>query len=282
MLKSWEEMFKEEGFLFRPIAGGDGTEEVKEEAPVEEPKVEPAKSLEPVDEPAKAPTEIEQINNTLKQQTETLNKLAKKLDSSAESQEWTLEELRKAELKVYAGEYSQDWLPLINEKRSLLQAKSVAAEERKAYEKENAWNQTIQRFNNGMSRARDEFGPEVEDTNSKLFKTAQNILMNDPGYRKVKQLQADGKSLTEIDPSILDPDLQFKSFEIAHSRISRMQKDAPDPNPRPSSTALGGQSLLKSEESNLARLEERARETGEQRDWIALDKARLRAQGRIK
>lgn len=285
MLNNWEEIFRKEGFVYKPIGGGDGTEPpVVEEAPPAPPEEEPkSPEVPPVVTPPQNPETdksseaIQAINETLAKQTELLNSLSQKVDARAEEKEWTLEQLRDAELKVYSGEYEQKWLPLINEKRATIIAKQIASEEKKQYTKESDWNSVNEKWNQGMANAVRDFGKEAEDPNSELFKTAQNLLRQDLGYKRFQELKADGKKLSEIDPKLIDPSLQYKCFEIAHSRITRKYKDSPKvPSKGSSKDQLGGPTLPKPDSSTLQQLEARAADTGNPSDWIAYDKERLR------
>ncbi len=258
------------------------TEEIQKEVidagkpavePVVEPKVEETPVVEtPVDKSAEA---ISRINETLEKQTELLNTLANKVDAKAEDKEWTLEQLRDAELKVYSGEYEQKWLPLINEKRATIIAQKIANDEKAQYTKENTWNDINARWNNGIQRAATDFGKEVNDPNSQLRKIAQELLFKDPGYKRFTELKGSGKPLNQIDPSLIDPDLQYKVFEIAHSRVTRLQKDAPDPTPKATKKeALGGATLPKPDNDRVQSLEQRAtNDPNDRMAWMELMKA---------
>lgn len=227
---------------------------------------------------------IAEINSKIDKVAEQLKTLGEKTkDTSAE---WTIEKLEAAELKCHAGEYDIKYLPKITTMKALLTARQVAAEERATYTKESTWDTVQARWDAGMQRAVDTFGEVGEDGKktidpaSKLWKTAQAILHQDPGFRKVHELKARGLTASQIDPSLIDPDGQFKAFEVAHSRLSREASSAPNTSGKGGSrTALGGQSLPKGDESGVAlldKLEKRASDTGDPNDWIALDKERLK------
>lgn len=223
---------------------------------VEEKKVE--------EKSAESSDAIKEINEKIAKQTEILNSLLAKQESGVEDKEWTLEQLRDAEAKVHSGEYETKWLPLINEKRATIIARQIANEEKTQYTKENQWADINTRWNNGMVKATEDFGKEAADTNSKLFKMAQELLFKDPGYKRFHELKSGGKSLNQIDPTLIDPDLQYKCFEIAHSRLTRINKDNPNPTPsnNGSKQALGGPTLPKPDADRLKTLEERALNEG--------------------
>lgn len=253
------------------------------------------KEVENVDKsPVETPTpvtpdpNIAAINAKIEEQTKLLNTLIEKQDSKDVDAGWTIEKLEAAELKCHAGEYDIKYLPKITTMKSLLTARQVAAEERAQYTKENSWETVQSKWEAGMIRAVEIFGDvgddgkKVIDPNSKLWKTAQAILHQDPGFRKFHELRAKGVSHTSIDPGLIDPDGQYKAFEIAHSRISREAKDAPKTTPSGKSNtknALGGPSFPKGDESGIAlldKMEKHASETGNPQDWIALQKEQLR------
>lgn len=257
------------------------TEEIQKEAlgakpvePVVEPVIEPTPVVPPIDKSTEA---ITAINQTLAKQTELLNTLLAQKDEKAGDKEWTLEQLRDAELKVYSGEYEQKWMPLINEKRATIIAKQIASDEKAQYTKDAQWEQINQRWNNGIQRAAQDFGKDAADPNSRLFKTAQDLIFKDPGYKRFNELKAGGKSINQIDPSLIDPDLQYKCFEIAHSRITRLDKDSPNPTPPGSKAALGGATLPKPDAERAASLEARAtNDPNDQRAWLDLMKEGIR------
>ena len=240
-------------------------EPVVETPVVEEPKVE-APVVPVVDKSAEA---ISQINQTLAKQTELLNTLANKVDAKAEEKEWTLEQLREAEAKVYAGEYEQKWLPLINEKRATIIAKQIANEKAEGFIQQAAKNEFQQKWDNGVVQAANIFGKDVSDTQSALFKTAQDILLKDPTWQ---QYQKTG------DTKYIDPNLQLKCFELAHSRLVRQEKDAPKvPSKGTSKVALGGPTLPKPDSERFQKLEEIAtNDPNNTHAWMQLMKEGMR------
>lgn len=241
----------------------------------------------PVDPPAPEPAvdpRVAALDAKIDAQTELLNKLLEKSQAAPGEPVWTIEKLEEAEAKCHAGEYDMKYLPKITTLKATLAAREVAAETTTKLTKESNWQDINAKWDKGLVDASAAFGAElVGDHNSKLFKTAQAILHQDPGFRRYAELKAKGVELSNIDPTLIDPNLQFKCFEIAAARLGIPRKDAP-PNPappaKPAKSALAGQSLPTNEsgKSELERLEARAVQTGEPQDWIALDKARLRLQ----
>ena len=251
----------------------------------EEIKVEPAPiEVAPAPVVDKAAEEIEKINQTLAKQTELLNTLLNKEDNKAKEKDWTVEELRDAERKCWKGEYdSAEWMPLIAEKRIAIMMASKVDEVQSTMTKDNQWNNVLQAWDAGANKAVTDFGKDASDPNSTLFKTAQNILMSDPAYRKFNEAKAAYENkgmkgmdaLRNIDPSIIDPNLQYKCFEIAHSRLSRIERDAPKvPSKGTSKSALGGPTLPKPDADRSQKLEEIATsDPGNTQAWLQLMKA---------
>ena len=231
---------------------------------------------------AALPDNVKALNEQVAKQTELLNKLIEKSSNGVAQDEWTIEKLEDAELKCHNGVYDMKYLPKITTLKSLLTARQVAGEEREKYSKESTWADVQAKWVKGQSDAVAVFGDDANDTQSKLFKTAQAILMQDPGYARYQELKSKGVAISSIDPSLIDPNLQFKCFEIAAGRLGVARKDSPpDTTPRGGSrTALGGRTLPTNEggQSLLDKLESKAVASGDQRDWIALDKERLKQQ----
>lgn len=227
------------------------------------------------------PEKVAEINAQIAKQTEILNTLMERTDGKTPEETWTIPKLEEAELKCHAGEYDMKYLPKITTMKALLTARQVAKETTEAFAKENTWADVQAKWDKGHADAVEIFGDQAKDTESKLFKTAQAILFQDPGYKRFTELKQKGVKTSAIDPSLIDPTLQFKCFEIAAGRLGIARKDsAPNPNPGKGArnNALGAGTLPGNQEgqSLLDKLEKRASESGEQRDWIALDKERLR------
>lgn len=271
-----------------PATGTVTTEATDKEKPsTEYSKETPKEDEKPVETPKTDPN-IAAINEKIAEQTKLLNTLIEKQDEKSADSGWTIDKLEAAELKCHSGEYDIKYLPKITTMKALLTARQVAAEERTQYSKETAWETVQAKWDQGMLRAVETFGEPGDDgkksidPNSKLWKTAQAILHQDPGFRKYHELKANKIPLKDIDPTLIDPDGQYKAFEIAHSRLSRESKDAPNPNPsgkNGSKNALGGHSLPKGDEQGVAlldKLEKHAVDTGNPNDWIALQKEQLR------
>lgn len=248
--------------------------------PQDPPAAEPAAP--PAAPPAPDP-KIAALDAKIDAQTELLNKLLEKKGEEA-NDGWTVEKLEEAEAKCHSGENDMKYLPKITTLKALLLARQVASETTTEITRENTWQDINARWDKGLVDAKEAFGDQVADPNSKLFKTAQAILHQDPGFKRYAELKSKGVKLSAIDPTLIDPNLQFKCFEIAASRLGVARKDAaPNPNPpaKPGAkNSLQGPTLPTNDsaKSELERLEAKAVQTGEQADWIALDKARLRLQ----
>lgn len=242
----------------------------------------------PQDPPAApAPTpdpKFDAMDRKIDAQTELLNKLLSSTPTAPAEEPWTVAKLEEAETKCHNGEYDMKYLSKITTLKTLLLARQVATETTTELTRENTWADVRAKWDKGLTDARGAFGEAVADTNSKLFKTAQAILHQDPGFQRYTDLKAKGTKLSNIDPTLIDPSLQFKCFEIAASRLGIPRKDAaPNPNPpaKPGAkNALAGGTLPTNDsaKSELDRLEAKAVSSGEQADWIALDKARMRQQ----
>lgn len=231
---------------------------------------------------AEAPKKIAEIDAKLDEQKKLLNSLIEKVSPKETENVWTIEKLEEAEAKCHAGEYDMKFLPKITTMKALLAARQIAKEYTEDATRENTWADVNAKWDKGHITAIEVFGDDAKDPESKLFKTAQAILHQDPGYRRFQEAKAKGVKLANIDPSLIDPNLQLKSFEIAAGRLGIARKDAA-PNPSPGkgrSSALGGGTLPRNEEgqSLLDKLEKRAVDSGDPRDWINLDKERMKQQ----
>lgn len=293
MTIDWTSIYKDAGFTYLPIAGGDGTvadpppaPAPTDDPPADPPAADPPAATPPVEPPAAPPVDpnIAAITEKLAEQTKLLNTLIEKTTEESAPDVWTIDKLEEAELKCHSGQYDMKYLPKITTMKALLMAQRVAKETTDGFAKENTWSDLQAKWNGGHVKAIEIFGESARDTESKLFKTAQGILHQDPGYQRFLELKSKGVKLSSIDPTLIDPNLQFKCFEIAAGRLGITRKDAaPNPTPQPragSRAAIAGDTLPTNTEgqSKLDDLEKRAVNSGDPNDWIKLDKERLRQQ----
>lgn len=298
MRQDWKRIFESEGFLYHPISGGDGSstltadeqaaadQKAADDKVAADKKVADDKALadkEAAEKSAKASEDpnLAAINSQIAEQTRLLQSLVDKQEDKSKAPVWTIEKLEEAELKCHSGEYDMKYLPKITTMKALLTARQVAKETTDGFAKENTWADVQAKWDKGLVNAVEVFGDDAKDVESKLFKTAQAILLQDPGYVRFQDLKSKGVKLSAIDPTLIDPNLQFKCFEIAAGRLGVARKDvAPNTTGRGGKTSLGGGSREDNSEgqSALDKLEAKAVSSGRQEDWIALDKARLQQQ----
>ncbi len=292
-------------FYFRPLfdaasdaAGGAGTLTAEEQAAADAKAAEDkAASDKKAADDATAAAEAAKIaavtdpkiaamNEKIDEQTKLLNTLIEKVDPASKPNVWTIDKLEDAEAKCHSGEYDMKYLPKITTMKSLLLARQVATETTTQLTKEQEWANTQALWDKGLSDAKSTFGEDVADTNSKLFKTAQTLLHQDPGFKRYNELKSSGVNPRSIDPKLIDPNLQFKCFEIAASRLGIKRNDAPDPTVRNNGRKieLGGRDIHtdKTGQSLLDQLEAKAVASGEQRDWINLDKERIKQRDEVR
>ena len=233
------------------------------ETPTSESKVEDPPKVDVA--PDKSAEAISQINQTLAKQTEILNTLSQKVDAKSTEKDWTVEQCEEALAKVESGEYEAKWrVPLIKKMTTLIAKQEVDSKAKEFYS-EAAKNDFKAKWENGIAQAANIFGKDVGDPQSPLFKTAQTILMQDPTWQAYQKTG---------DTKYIDPNLQLKCFELAHSRLVRQEKDAPKvPSKGSPKTGLGGPSLPKPDIERAAKLEEIATaDPNNQQAWLALMK----------
>lgn len=292
----WKTIFESHGLDYHPILGGAPDDPpanddspadppANPDPPADPPANPPANPEPPANPPATPPTDpkVAELTEKINEQSRLLNTLIEKTADGAKKEDvWTIDKLEDAEAKCHSGTYDMKYLPKITTMKALLVARQVASETTTDLTRQNTWADVQAKWNKGLVDAQAEFGDEVADPNSKLFKTAQAILHQDPGFQRYQELKSKGLKLSQIDPTLIDPSLQYKAVEIAASRLGIARKSAP-PNPTPkggggSKNALGGNSLPSPDggQSTLQKLEDRAIASGNPQDWINLNKEQIR------
>lgn len=189
-----------------------------------------------------------------------------------QADEWTLEKIDIALDKIDKGELSEEHRPFLrqkereilkNEIRNEIESTTKISEASQSFisEATQAWNQALSEH------------PELKDPESPLFKKARDLFLQDRGSKAF--LVKDHKELDKMNLDLVDARMQYRYVKLAAAQLSQ-SKPKVNKREQAKSALSGNNSMAAASKSSLQKLEEKAAQTGDPRDWRNLFKEQAR------